>query len=157
MLRTPCYRPWCSAAPWDPPVYALLTALSMQHCVLLTQCGASYRLYYALSKHQGSGVSVQKYQDTHCVRGAGDVLVLNGFNVALAAPTDSWVPLLHADVCVCVSLLRACFMQLSVLLSAGISGCFQLSVLIITKADLAVHPETRPLVHNKDLLNSICC
>lgn len=33
MLGTPrAHRPWCAAAPWDPRVYALLTALSMQHC-----------------------------------------------------------------------------------------------------------------------------
>ncbi|KAK2907698.1 hypothetical protein Q8A73_008771 [Channa argus] len=60
MLSTPCYRPWCAAAPWDPVVYALLTALSMQHCVLPTQCSASYRLYYALSKRRGiRGISAE--------------------------------------------------------------------------------------------------
>lgn len=102
MLSTPYYRPWCTAAPWDPRVYALLTALSMQHCVLPTQCSASYRLYYALSKRRGSGVSVQKQQDVGCVRGTGDVLVLYGLNVVLSVLMDPLLLLLHVVTCVCV-------------------------------------------------------
>lgn len=37
MLSPRYHGPRCAAAPWDPRVCALLTALSMQHCVLPTQ------------------------------------------------------------------------------------------------------------------------
>lgn len=121
----PAIGPGAAAAPWDPPVYALLTALSMQHCVLPTQCSASYRLYYALSKRRGIRVSVQEQQDTGCVRGAGDVSVLYGLNVLLAVLMDPPLQLLCMAVCVYV-----CASVRFIVKSRGIRGCFHLSVLI---------------------------
>ena len=50
----------------------------------------------------GSGVSVQKQQDTGCVRGAGDVLVLYGLNVVLAVLMNPLLLLLWFDMCVYV-------------------------------------------------------
>lgn len=69
----------------------------------------------------GSGVSVQEQQDTGCVRGTGDALVLYGLNVVLAVLMDPLSLLLCIDmcvyvcVCVCVSGVRSCaLVQLSV-------------------------------------------
>lgn len=50
----------------------------------------------------GSGVSVQKQQDTGCVRGTGDVLVLYGLNVVLAVLMDPLLLLFRVDACVYV-------------------------------------------------------
>lgn len=50
----------------------------------------------------GSGVSVQKQQDTGCVRGTGDVLVLYGLNVVLAVLMDPLLLLLLLCVDACV-------------------------------------------------------
>lgn len=91
MLSLRYHGPRCAAAPWDPWVCALLTALSMQHCVLHTQCDASCRLYYALSKLAEGGGGDQGYRCRSSgrrgsVRGAGDVVVLYGINAALAVP-----------------------------------------------------------------------
>lgn len=60
----------------------------------------------------GSGVSVQKQQDTGCVRGTGDVLVLYGLNVVLVVLIEPLLLLLCIDTCVfmfvCVSVLYSC-------------------------------------------------
>lgn len=93
----------------------------------------------------GSGVSVQKQQDTRCVRGTGDVLVLYGLNVVLAVLMDPLLLLLCIDMCVfmfvcarlCAPMLVCvCVIVRFIVSSHGIRGSFHLSVLIIGKSDL---------------------
>lgn len=108
----------------------------------------------------GSGVSVQEQQGTCCIRGAGDVLVLYGFNVVLAVEMDPLLLLLHVNMCVYVctwvSVLLSCAVCAVVCFivsSHDICSCFHLSVLIITEADLV----SCQLIPSEGLLYGICC
>ncbi|KAJ7993091.1 hypothetical protein DPEC_G00268830 [Dallia pectoralis] len=87
MRSTPRGRAWCAAAPWDPAVDALHTALSVRHCVPPHTMQPLHGLYYGLSKHRGSGISGEGNSGGgYAKRGRGDTLVLAGLNVALAGP-----------------------------------------------------------------------
>lgn len=154
MLSTPYHRPWCAAAPWDPRVYTLLTALSMQHCVLPTQCGASYRLYYALSKRGG----IRGYQHSSSrirplVRGTGHVLVLYGLNVVLAALMDPLLLLLCVRTRVFVFVWAIVRFIVN---SRGIRGRFHLSTLIIGGSD-SVNPLCPGNSHSEEQQYGACC
>lgn len=90
----------------------------------------------------GSGVSVQKQQDTGCVRGTGDVLVLYRLNVVLAVLMDPLLPPLCSDMCVftfecaCLWWTVVCAIVRFIVNSRGIRGRFHLSVLIIGESVL---------------------
>lgn len=112
---------------------------------------------------------MQKQQDTGCVRGTGDVLVLYGLNVVLAVLMDPLLLLLCVDTCVCVFMfvsvclyglqLCVCAIVRFIVNSRGIRGRFHLSVLIIGESDLAncLCPGNRLSSTLKTLLYGICC
>lgn len=95
-----------------------------------TQCGASYRLYYALSKSRGIGASLQEQQDTG----------LCMWNIRCIVPMDPLSLLLFVDA-VCLYLVwlgpKSSATVHFIVNSCGICGHFHLSVLIIGRSDLA--------------------
>lgn len=105
---------------------------------------------------------MQKQQDTGCVRGTGDVLVLYGLNVVLACADGSSVAtVVHCRVCafmfahVCVS-VRKCPFHCEV---PWHSWLFSPVSANYWREHFGELPVSRKwgIIHSEDLLYGICC